>query len=271
MISYFKPLDFKRSDANNEHSDIHFSSCAWTQPLDCMRNSLFKILCVCGWVGLMCPGQAASQTMAPPGLFPVPSAPNASQPPDNSKRYAPLRDILPRATQESGVQFQAPDPVLREEVPVNESGPNRSLDLEPVLDEFSRIELFGNDSKLKKVIILNRNTGSSSQSPAVTPSRSRVPRIPNTPRKAPAQKPRTRAAASQQSLPSTNLSKEQLQELIRGAYRSALPENLWNNPDYREFLVGQGITSREEMNDRNKAKNVRKTVRRLLWQLKNKS
>ena len=232
-----------------------FSSCPWTQPLDCMRNSLFKILCVCGWVGLMWPGQAASQTMAPPGLFPVPGAPNTAPPPDNSKRYAPLADILPRASQESGVQFQAPDPVLREEVPVNESGPNRSLDLEPVLDEFSRIELFGNDSKLKKVIILNRNTGASSQAPAVTPSRSRVPGKPATStRTAPAQKKKTRAIASQQQLPTTTLSKEQLQELIRGAYRSALPENLWNNPDYREFLIGQGITSREEMNDRNKAK-----------------
>jgi hypothetical protein len=235
-----------------------------------MLNSLFKIICVCGLVGLMWPGQAASQTMAPLGLFPVPSTPNASPPPDNSKRYAPLRDILPRATQESGVQFQAADPVLREEVPVNESGPNRSLDLEPVLDEFSRIELFGHDSKLKKVIILNRNTGASSQGPAVTPSRSRVPRK-STPRRSPTQKPRARAAVSQLPLPTTRLSKEQLQTLIRGAYRSALPENLWDNPDYREFLVGQGITSREEMNDRNKAKNVRKTVRRLLWQLKNKS
>ncbi len=41
--------------------------------------------------------------------------------------------------------------------------------------------------------------------------------------------------------------------------------------EYREFLAGQGISSREEMKNRNKAKNVRKTVRRLLWQLKNKS
>lgn len=59
--------------------------------------------------------------------------------------------------------------------------------------------------------------------------------------------------------------------MIRAAYRSALPENLWDDPDYREFLIGQGISSREEMDDRNKAKNVRKTVRRLLWQMKNNS
>jgi hypothetical protein len=31
----------------------------------------------------------------------------------------------------------------------------------------------------------------------------------------------------------------------------------------------QGIDSQEDMKDRNKAKNVRKNVRRLLWQLRN--
>lgn len=143
-----------------------------------MRNSLLKIICVCGLAAALWPVHAASQSMPQPGLFPIPSAPNVSPPPDNSKRYAPLADILPRASRETGVQFQAPDPVLREELPVNESGPGRNLDLEPVLDEFSRIKLFGQDSKLKKVIILNRNTGAKSQAPAVTPSRSKASKAP---------------------------------------------------------------------------------------------
>ncbi len=188
--------------------------------------------------------------------------------PTGSTRYAPLGQILPRATQESGVQFQAPDPMLKEEVPVSESGPERSLDLEPVLDEFSRIELYGDDSELQKVILLNRNNGDPSQAPAVTPTPPRNPRNPAA-RSVPNQKPATRPVP--QSLPTTQLSKEQLQTLIRGAYRSPLPENFWDDPEYREFLVEQGISSREEMKDRNKAKNVRKTARRLLWQLKNKS
>jgi hypothetical protein len=148
------------------------------------------------------------------------------------------------------------------------SDQNRELNMEPVLDEFSRIELFGDDSKLRKVIILNRNTGSQSQAPTVTPTPSgnpkkRVSRSVSTP------KPTARSATI--PLPETNLSKEQLQTLIRGAYRSPLPEKLWDDPEYQEFLMSQGITSREEMKDRNKAKNVRKTVRRMLWQLKNKS
>ncbi len=198
----------------------------------------------------------------------MPSIPSTSPPPDNSTQYVPLRQVLPRATQESGVQFQAADPVLKEEVPLRESGPNRNLNLEPVLDEFSRIELFGDDSKLQKVIILNRNTGASSQAPtaAISPTRKQI-------------KPPVRGAAAQKSipqtapqpLPKTKLSKEQLQKLIRGAYRSALPEDLWDDSDYREFLTEQGIASREEMKDQNKAKNIRKTVRRLLWQLRNKS
>lgn len=194
-------------------------------------------------------------------------SPAASQP-ESSTRYAPLGQVLPRATQESGVQFQVPDPMLKEQVPVRESGPNRNLNLEPVLDEFSRIELFGDDSELKKVILMNRNTGARSQAPTVTSAPSIPNRAKHTRRSAPAQKSVTRPS---QALPTTDLSKEQLQTLIRGAYRSPLPENLWDNPEYREFLAGQGITSREEMKDRNKAKNVRKTVRRLLWQLKNKS
>ena len=158
--------------------------------------------------------------------------------------------------------------MLKEEVPVQESETGRNVKLEPVLDEFSRIELFGENSKLRKVIILNRNTNSATQAPttAIPPTRQHgAPRSHGTS----AQKriPRTIPGP----LPDTRLSKEQLQKLIRGAYRSALPEDLWDDPDYREFLTGQGITSRQEMNDRNKAKNVRKTVRRLLWQLKKKS
>jgi hypothetical protein len=160
--------------------------------------------------------------------------------------------------------------MLREEVPLRESGPNRNLNLEPVLEEFSRIELFGDDSELKKVIILNRNTSSQSQAPTGTiPSIRKQVRPPTRGTAGSSKKQATRPAPA--PLPTTALSKEQLQALIRGAYRSPLPENLWDDPDYQEFLVGQGISSREEMKDRNKAKNVRKTVRRLLWQLKNKS
>jgi len=222
------------------------------------------MICVCGLIGALWPEHAASQTTP----FPVPTLPNTSPPPAPSKRYVPLGQVLPRATQESGVQFQATDPILREEVPVSESGPNRNINLEPVLDEFSRIELYGDDSELQKVIILNRNTGAQSQAPTSA--------IPSIQQKI---KPHARSAAIPkriprtvpQPLPTTQLSKEQLQKLIRGAYRSAIPQELWDDPDYREFLIGQGITSRQEMKDRNKAKNVRKTVRRLLWQLKNKS
>ena len=218
-------------------------------------------------MGFLWPDHAASQAMPPSG--PVFRAPNSSPPPEDSPtRYVPLGQVLPRATQETGVEFQALDPLLMEEVPASESGPNRELNMEPVLDEFSRIELFGDDSKLRKVIILNRNTGSQSQAPTVTPTPSgnpkkRVSRSVSTP------KPTARSATI--PLPETNLSKKQLQTLIRGAYRSPLPEKLWDDPEYQEFLMSQGITSREEMKDRNKAKNVRKTVRRMLWQLKNKS
>ena len=205
---------------------------------------------------------AIAQTSAPSST--APQKPPAFQP-SGSTRYVPLGQVLPRATQESGVQFEAPDPLLMEEVPVRESGTEQNLNLEPVLDEFSRIELFGDDSELKKVIILNRNTGEPSQAPtgkalSTQPARSA--------RSAPIQR-RVSPAASK-SLPTTKLTQAQLQTLIRGAYRSPLPENLWDDPEYQEFLIGQGITSREEMKDRNKAKNVRKTVRRLLWQLKNK-
>ena len=189
-------------------------------------------------------------------------APAASEP-ENSTRYAPLRHVLPRATQESGVQFQATDPMLKEQVPVYESGPEGSLDLEPVLDGYSRIELFGEDSELKKVILMNRNTGAATQAPKVTPQPVRNPTRPS-------DRSATAALPTSQNLANTKLTQAQLQTLIRGAYRSPLPDNLWDDFEYQEFLVGQGITSREDMKDKNKAKNVRKTVRRLLWKLKNK-
>jgi hypothetical protein len=154
--------------------------------------------------------------------------------------------------------------MLKEEVPVNETGPDQSLDLEPVLDGFSRIELFGDDSKLKKVILMNRNIGEASQSPtgpALTTQP--TPPAPGTP------PPMPSSRSIPQSKAAMKLSRTQLQELIRGAYRSPLPENLWDIPEYQEFLMEQGIDSQEDMKDRNKAKNVRKNVRRLLWQLRN--
>jgi hypothetical protein len=246
-----KLLDFKRTHANNGLDGRVGCPSLELNPAGLMLNSFCKIICVCGLIGMLWPSHAASQ-------------------PENTTRYAPLGQVLPRATQESGVQFQTPNPMLKEEVPVRETGPNRNLNLEPVLDEFSRIELFGDDSELKKVIIMNRNTGASSQAPAVTPTPPRNPRN-SAVRSAPNRKSAGRPTPTPQSLPTTNLSKEQLQTLIRGAYRSPLPENLWDDPAYREFLAGQGITSQEEMKDRNKAKNVRKNERRMLWKLKNKS
>jgi len=233
-----------------------------------MLKSFYKVICVYGLIGMLWPGHVSSQTPLPSN--PVPSTPNVAPPEDYTKQYVPLGQVLPRATQESGVQFQAPDPLLTEEVPVKKSGPGQNLNMEPVLDEFSRIKLFGDDSELQKVIILNRNTNSQTQAPtaAITSTRKQVSsRARGT--RVPSQKPATRPVTP--PLPVTKLTKEQLQKLIRGAYRSALPEKLWDDPDYQEFLVGQGVSSREEMKDRNKAKNVRKTVRRLLWQLKNKS
>ena len=240
-------LDFKRTHANNERYGHACCPSLELNPAGLMRNSVCKIIYVCGLIGMGWPDPAASQ-------------------PENPTRYVPLEQVLPRATQESGVQFQAPDPMLKEQVPIHESGPDRNLNLEPVLDEFSRIELFGDDSELKKVILMNRNEGAKSQAPAVTLTPPQNPRQPAG-RSIPNQIP----ARPAQSLPDTDLTQAQLQTLIRGAYRSPLPENYWDEPEYQEFLIGQGITSREEMKDRNKAKNVRKTVRRLLWQLKNKS
>ena len=186
--------------------------------------------------------------------------------PENSTQYAPLGQVLPRATQETGVQFHASEPILKEQVPVSESGPKRNLDLELALEGFSRIELYGDDSELKKVILMNRNEGASSQAPTVTANPRQSRKKPGA--RSPAQKRVTRPTS--QTLPNTKLSQAQLQALIRGAYRSPLPEELWDSYEYQEFLMEQGISSREDMKDKNKTKNVRKTVRRLLWKLKNK-
>ena len=207
-------------------------------------------------------GHAVAEEITLPGPAPKQTPQKAFQPSD-ATQYAPLQQVLPRATRETGVQIKTTNPtMLKEEVPVNETGPDQSLDLEPVLDGFSRIELFGDDSKLKKVILMNRNVGEASQSPT-GPALTTQPTPPGTPTPMPS------SQASPQSTEKTKLSKTQLQELIRGAYRSPLPENLWDIPEYQEFLMEQGIDSQEDMKDRNKAKNVRKNVRRLLWQLRN--
>jgi hypothetical protein len=234
-----------------------------------MQNVVYKIVGVCGLIGMLWPGSALAEEITLPGPAPKQTPQNAFQP-SGATQYAPLQQVLPRMTRESGVQIKTTDPtMLREEVPVNESGPDRNLDLEPVLEGFSRIELFGDDSQLKKVILMNRNEGASSQAPTGVAPPTFTPAKPNIRSSVPSSIPSPRATA--QGLSTTKLSQEQLQALIRGAYRSPLPEKLWDDPEYQEFLITQGITSQEDMKDRNKAKNVRKNVRRLLWKLKNKS
>ena len=226
-----------------------------------MRNPLYTVTLVCGLLGALGSSLGTAQTPVMP--VPAPDLPQTTTAPET--QYAPLGQVVPRVTRESGVQIEARGPLLLEQVPVRESEPDRNVKLKPVLDEFSRIELFGENSELRKVIILNRNTGADSQAPSVkshpTPKSTRhgTPKQKHIPNNV------------SQPFPETKLSKKQLQELIRGAYRSALPEKLWDDPEYREFLIEQGITSQKEMSDRNKAKNLRKTVRRLLWQLKKKS
>ena len=221
-------------------------------------------ICVCGLMGMLLPDNASSQAPAPrpvPGGMPRTAPP--PDPPDGvSIRYAPLGQVLPRATQESGVQFDVPETIFQEQVPVKESGPDRNLDLGPVLDGFSRIELYEGDSELKKVILLNRNQGGSSQAPVSAP--------PPALNRSALNKPRPSTRPVPHRLSTTNLSREQLQKLVRGSYRSPLAEELWDNPEYQEFLIGQGILSREEMTDRDKTKKLRRTIRRLLMQLQNK-
>jgi len=234
-----------------------------------MHNAAYKIVGVFGLIGMLWSGHAVAKEITLPGPAPKQTPKKAFQP-SGATQYAPLQQVLPRMTRESGIQIKTTDPTtLKEEVPVNETGPDRNMDMDPVLDGFSRIELFGDDSELKKVILMNRNEGASSQAPTGLAPPIFTPANPNVLSSSPSPIPSPRSIP--QSKAAMKLSQEQLQALIRGAYRSPLPENLWDDPEYQEFLMEQGITSREDMKDRNKAKSVRKNVRRLLWKLKNES
>jgi hypothetical protein len=223
-------------------------------------------------MGILLTGLAEAQPpmTPPPGASPRREAP----------QYVPLQQVVPRASEESGVEIEADGPLLNELVPAQETGPDQSLDLEPVLDGFSRIELFGDDSELQKVIIMDRIESESSQSPtSASTTRSAPVAAPSIPRSIKSPQKRTGASApapaanpaQEIEAPESNLDKEQLQELIRGPYRSPLPDKLWDDPAYRQFLTQRGFRTREDMKDRNKAKRLRSTVRRLLWKMRNNS
>jgi len=235
-----------------------------------MRKTFHTYIWLGGLMGILLTGPAEAQPpmTPPPGASPGREAP----------QYVPLQQVVPRASEEYGIEIEADGPLLNELVPAQETGPEQSLDLEPVLDGFSRIELFGDDSELQKVIIMDRIESESSQSPtSASTTRSAPVAAQSGPRSflSPQKRTGTSAPAATPAqriqVPETNLDKAQLQELIRGPYRSPLPDKLWDDPDYRKFLTQQGIQTREDMKDRNKAKRLRSTVRRLLWQMRNKS
>ena len=171
-------------------------------------------------------------------------------------KQIPLRDLLRSIESESGIRFQINESLLKDSVTADIQADTWTEAVLDLLEDINRIELWQDDDHLASVRLLGNKewasvTGSATNSPTSNAG----------------------STANSQSSSSANsgltgnqitLSKEQLQILSKGPYRSPLPENLYHEAAYRQFLGKYGINTQEDLKDRRKAMRVRREARKQL-------
>jgi len=168
----------------------------------------------------------------------------------------PLRDLLRSIESESGIRFQINESLIKDSVTADIQADTWTEAVIALLEDINRIELWEDDDHLASVRLLGNKEWSSVTSSPTNSSSSNIQRTSNTSRNSSA----TSGSASNQ----ITLSKEQLQILSKGPYRSPLPENLYHEAAYRDFLGKYGINSQEDLKDRRKAMRVRREARKQL-------
>lgn len=171
-------------------------------------------------------------------------------------KQIPLRDLLRSIESESGIRFQINESLIKDSVTADIQADTWTEAVLDLLEDINRIELWQDDDHLASVRLLGNKEWPSATSPSTSSSSSNARRTSNTPSNQPAN-----SASTSNEI---TLSKEQLQILSKGPYRSPLPENLYHEAAYRDFLGKYGINSQEDLKDRRKAMRVRREARKQL-------
>jgi hypothetical protein len=166
-------------------------------------------------------------------------------------KQIPLRDLLRSIESESGIRFQINESLFKDSVTADIQADTWTEAVLDLLEDINRIELWQDDDHLASVRLLGNKEWAS-----VTSSTSNSSSTANT---------QSNSSANSGSTGNQiTLSKEQLQILSKGPYRSPLPENLYHEAAYREFLGKYGINAQEDLKDRRKAMRVRREARKQL-------
>ena len=167
----------------------------------------------------------------------------------------PLSDLLRSIESESGIRFQINEALLNNSVNADIQADTWTEAVLDLLKDVNRIELWLDDDHLASVRLLGNKESPSVTSPSANLDFSNSNQTFNAP---------SNSSGNSLSVDQITLSKEQLQVLSKGPYRSPLPESLYHEAAYRGFLGKYGINSQEDLQDRRKAMRVRREARKQL-------
>lgn len=188
----------------------------------------------------------------PPAILPAGSAenvligPETATPPEPAEtQWLPLREIIQQYSEATGNQVRIKDDETFDQL--------YSVNDPSWLEDFSRIEILNEQTGKKEIILLGRAGG---RPPA------KSSRINKTARIHPTKSNRINKTA--RIHPETTLSREKLQKLIKGAMRSPLPVNLYEDPEYRKFFAQLGVTAPRDLKNGRYTSKIRRVAHRLL-------
>ncbi len=171
-------------------------------------------------------------------------------------KQIPLRDLLRSIESESGIRFQINESLFKDSVTADIQADTWTEAVLDLLEDINRIELWQDDDHLASVRLLGNKEWASVTSSATNSPTSNAGSTANS--------QTSSSANSGLTGNQITLSKEQLQILSKGPYRSPLPENLYHEAAYRQFLGKYGINTQEDLKDRRKAMRVRREARKQL-------
>ena len=171
------------------------------------------------------------------------------------QKWLPLGEVIQKYSKETGIRVR-----LSQKLQANGEIINRLYSVmdRSWLDDFSRIEIFNEDTEKKEILLLTSHPGKASARLNLTSRAAKG---------AGGKTPSRPTASTRNSFPIGNgdsISRTKLLKLIKGSYRSPLPVELYEDQEYHAFFAQFGVQTAEDLQNRNKAKKIRRAARRLL-------
>ncbi len=160
-----------------------------------------------------------------------------------------LSDVLRQVEQRTGIRMHASESVSDVKINKNIEAMDWEEAIDVLLEDFNTIQIAGGKKGLLSVRILGQKErgATSSAVPGTKPQRSSASRSPDN-----------------NSSVLGGFTETQWRELAKGPYRGPLPNQLLEDPAYREFLAKHGVKSTDDLQDIRKAIRVRRDARKQL-------